>query len=160
MSSISGSAYGNSLTNEIIWTIIMIMVWTRSFLSSYAEQILQPIIFMLTDISESAFSDWAIIFIIRLVADWPVQKNWKEILICGYSTRKDMSCHLLPFSHLSEIKSVRDFLFPPLKELPFSISSNYKDTKGKYKKEYKISYNRALSEFSRAYDISSKTNFI
>ena len=71
-----------------------------------------------------------------------------------------MSCHLLPFSHLSEIKSVRDFLFPPLKELPFSISSDFKDTKGKYKKEYKISYHRALSEFSRAYDISSKTDFI
>lgn len=34
-----------------------------------------------------------------------------------------MSCHLLPFSHLGDIKAVRDFLFPPLRDLPCSSSS-------------------------------------
>ena len=43
-----------------------------------------------------------------------------------------MSCHLLPFSHIGEIKAVRDFLFPPLKDLPCSTSaSNFEDEKSK-----------------------------
>ena len=42
-----------------------------------------------------------------------------------------MSCHLLSFSYIGEIKSVRDFLFPPLKGLPSSFSAqNLKNEKG------------------------------